>query len=218
MITLSVILRFVPFNLYISALAAGVPGVDPATLIAMRMKRIPQDKIVMPLIFTNKAGVRVTVNQLETHYLARGNVHQLAMALIFAKRAGIPLEFEKAAAIDLSGANVLEAVQMAVNPKVVELPPMKVVTKDGLETETYVKVTLRSNIDNFVGANESTLTTKLSRDLSIAIASADGYQTLADDPSKITHSIVTSGYDETGAFEIVSIDVNGIMPLHSVKQ
>src|SRR6185503_6171795 len=106
-------------------LAAGVPGVNPLSLIGMRLKRVPQDRVVLPLIAAVKAGVPVTVNQLETHYMAGGNVDRVVNALISAHRAQIPLSFEKAAAIDLAGRNVLEAVQMSVNPKVLETPVVK---------------------------------------------------------------------------------------------
>ena len=121
-VVLSLILRYVPLGLMITANSAGVSGVGPGSLIGMRLRRVPQDRIVLPLIAAVKAGVPVSLNQLETHYLAGGNVDRVVQALISAHRAQIPLPFERAAAIDLAGRNVLEAVQMSVNPKVIETP------------------------------------------------------------------------------------------------
>jgi uncharacterized protein YqfA (UPF0365 family) len=215
LIAFSIVVRFVPIGLYITAQAAGVPGIDIATLIGMRLRKTPHERIILPLIAANKAGVDVTVNQLETHYMAKGNVDRIVNALISAKRAGIPLTFAQAAAIDLAGRNVLEAVQMSVHPKVVELPPLKVVTKDGVETETYVKVTVRSRIDRFVNSDEAALITAVSRELSIAIATADSYKAFADDPQTITQLVIDKEVDREMAYEIVAIDINGVMPFHA---
>src|SRR5215211_5756227 len=132
-ILFAVFMQFFPVGLWITALAAGVPGVNPFSLIGMRLRKVPQDKVVLPLIAAVKAGLDINVNQLETHYLAGGSVERVVQALISAFRAQIPLSFEKAAAIDLAGRNPLEAVQMSVIPKVIETPVVAGVAKSGVE-------------------------------------------------------------------------------------
>ena len=152
-----VFLHFVPIGLWISAIAANVP-VNIITLIGMRMRRVPPGKIVMPLIKANKAGLDVQVNQLEAHYLAGGNVDKVVDALIAAHRAQIPLPFERSAAIDLAGRDVLDAVQMSVNPKVIETPIVSAVAMNGIELKIKARVTVRANIDRLVGgAGEPTI-------------------------------------------------------------
>ena len=149
--------NFVPLGLWISAIAAGV-NVGIFNLIGMRLRRVPASQIVLPLIKANKAGMDVNVNQLEAHYLAGGNVDRVIDALIAAHRAQIPLTFERSCAIDLAGRNVLEAVQMSVNPEVIETPVVSAVAKNGIELKVKARVTVRANIDRLVGgAGEATL-------------------------------------------------------------
>ena len=150
-------LHFVPLGLWISAMAAGV-NVHIFTLVGMRLRRVIPSKIILPLVKANKAGLDVNVDQLEAHYLAGGDVDRVVDALIAAERAAIPLTFERAAAIDLAGRDVLEAVQMSVNPKVIETPLISAVAKNGIELKVRARVTVRANIDRLVGgAGESTI-------------------------------------------------------------
>lgn len=154
---IAVFLNFVPLALWISAIAAGV-NVGIFNLVGMRFRRVPASQIVLPLIKANKAGLDVNVNQLEAHYLAGGNVDRVIDALIAAHRAQIPLSFERSCAIDLAGRNVLEAVQMSVNPEVIETPVVSAVAKDGIELKVKARVTVRANIDRLVGgAGEATI-------------------------------------------------------------
>ena len=154
---IAIFLNFVPLGLWISAIAAGV-NVGIFNLIGMRLRRVPASQIVLPLIKANKAGLDVNVNQLEAHYLAGGNVDRVIDALIAAHRAQIELSFERGCAIDLAGRNVLEAVQMSVNPEVIETPVVSAVAKDGIELKVKARVTVRANIDRLVGgAGEATI-------------------------------------------------------------
>ncbi len=154
---ISLFFRFVPVMLWISAFASGV-RVGLFTLVGMRFRRIVPARIINPLIKAVKAGLDVDINQLETHYLAGGNVDRVVDALIAAQRADIDLGFEKAAAIDLAGRDVLEAVQMSVNPRVIETPVVSAVAKDGIEVRVMARVTVRANIERLVGgAGEETL-------------------------------------------------------------
>jgi uncharacterized protein YqfA (UPF0365 family) len=211
-IVFSVLVRFVPFGLYFTAIAAGVSGVNPGSLIGMRLRRVPQDRVVLPLIAAVKAGIPVTVNQLETHYLAGGNVDRVVNALISAHRAQIPLSFEKAAAIDLAGRNVLEAVQMSVNPKVIETPTVKGVAKNGVEMQAFARVTVRANIDQFVGgAGEATVLARVGEGIVTTIGSADTHKDVMEKPDSISKVVLAKGLDAGTAFEILSIDIADVM-------
>lgn len=152
-IVLSVFFSFFPVMLWISALASGV-RIGIITLVAMRLRRVTPSRIVNPLIKATKAGLGLNINQLESHFLAGGNVDRVINALIAAQRANIPLEFERAAAIDLAGRDVLQAVQMSVNPRVIETPTVAAVAKDGIEVKVKARVTVRANIDRLVGVPE----------------------------------------------------------------
>lgn len=156
-IALAVLFTFVPVMLWISALAAGV-RVGIFTLVGMRLRRVIPNRVVNPLIKAVKAGLDLSTNQLESHYLAGGNVDRVVNALIAAHRANIELSFERAAAIDLAGRDVLEAVQMSVNPKVIETPFIAGVALDGIEVKAKARITVRANIDRLVGgAGEETI-------------------------------------------------------------
>ncbi len=140
-------------------------------MIGMRLRRVPASQIVLPLIKANKAGMNVNVNQLEAHYLAGGNVDRVIDALIAAHRAQIPLTFERSCAIDLAGRNVLEAVQMSVNPEVIETPVVSAVAKNGIELKVKARVTVRANIDRLVGgAGEATIIARVGEGLAMAVA------------------------------------------------
>lgn len=203
----SVFLHFVPIGLWISALAADV-HVGIFTLVGMRMRRVPPSKIIMPLIKANKAGLSVTVNQLEAHYLAGGNVDKVVDALIASQRAEIGLPFERAAAIDLAGRDVLEAVQMSVNPKVIETPVVSAVAKNGIELRIKARVTVRANIDRLVGgAGEPTVIARVGEGIVTTVGSAEKHTDVLESPDEISKVVLGKGLDAGTAFEILSIDI-----------
>ncbi len=202
-----VLFSFIPVGLWISALAAGVK-VGIITLVGMRLRRVPPATIVNALIKADKAGINVTVDQLEAHYLAGGNVDRVVDALIAAERANIPLIFERAAAIDLAGRNVLEAVQMSVNPKVIETPVISAVAKDGIELKAVARVTVRANIDRLVGgAGEETVIARVGEGVVTSVGSADSHKMVLENPDSISKTVLSKGLDAGTAFEILSIDI-----------
>ncbi len=202
-----IILSFIPIGLWISALAAGVK-VGIVDLIGMRLRRVSPVKIVNPLIKAEKAGLNVKVSQLEAHYLAGGNVDRVVNALIAAERANIPLLFERAAAIDLAGRNVLEAVQMSVNPKVIETPIVAAVAKDGIEVRAKARVTVRANIDRLVGgAGEETIIARVGEGIVTTVGSSETHKAVLENPDRISQTVLSKGLDAGTAFEILSIDI-----------
>lgn len=203
----AVFLNFVPLGLWISAIAAGV-NVGIFNLIGMRLRRVPASKIVLPLIKANKAGIDVNVNQLEAHYLAGGNVDRVIDALIAAHRAQIPLSFERSCAIDLAGRNVLEAVQMSVNPEVIETPVVSAVAKDGIELKVKARVTVRANIDRLVGgAGEATIIARVGEGIVTNVGSSLDHSKVLENPDYISKTVLEKGLDAGTAFEILSIDI-----------
>lgn len=208
----SLVVRFLPIGLLITAISAGVSGVSMGSLIGMRLRRVPQDRVVLPLIAAVKAGVLVNANQLETHFLAGGNVDRVVQALISAHRAQIPLPFERAAAIDLAGRNVLEAVQMSVNPKVIETPNVAGVAKNGVEMKAFARVTVRANIDQFVGgAGEQTVLARVGEGIVTTIGSAATHLEVMEKPDAISKTVLAKGLDAGTAFEILSIDIADVV-------
>ena len=206
-IGVAVIFSFIPIGLWISALAAGV-RVGIFTLIGMRLRRVPPAQIVIPLIKADKAGLTITVNQLEAHYLAGGNVDRVVNALIAAERAAIPLPFERAAAIDLAGRDVFLAVQMSVNPKVLETPLVSAVAKDGIEVKVIARVTVRANIDRLVGgAGEETVLARVGEGVVTTVGSSESYKKVLENPDLISRTVLSKGLDAGTAFEILSIDI-----------
>ncbi|MBQ3179735.1 MAG: flotillin-like protein FloA [Firmicutes bacterium] len=206
-IALFIILGFVPIGLWISALAAGVK-VGIVDLIGMRLRRVSPAKIVNPLIKAEKAGLDVKVTQLEAHYLAGGNVDRVVNALIAAERANISLGFERAAAIDLAGRDVLQAVQMSVNPKVIETPVVAAMAKDGIEVRSKARVTVRANIDRLVGgAGEETIIARVGEGIVTTVGSSDSHKAVLENPDMISKTVLAKGLDTGTAFEILSIDV-----------
>ncbi len=200
-------LHFVPIGLWISAIAANVP-VGIFTLVGMRMRRVSPQRIVLPLIKANKAGLDVSVNQLEAHYLAGGNVDKVVDALIAAHRAQIPLPFERSAAIDLAGRDVLEAVQMSVNPKVIETPIVSAVAKNGIELKIKARVTVRANIDRLVGgAGEPTIIARVGEGIVTTVGSSESHSDVLANPDDISKTVLGKGLDAGTAFEILSIDI-----------
>lgn len=209
-IALSIILTFIPIGLWISALAAGVK-IGIFTLIGMRLRRVVPSRIVNPLIKATKGGLSVSVDKLEAHHLAGGNVDRVINALIAAQGANIPLEFERAAAIDLAGRDVLQAVQMSVNPKVLETPKVAAVAKDGIEVIAKARVTVRANIDRLVGgAGEETILARVGEGIVTTVGSASSHKEVLENPDRISQTILGKSLHSGTAFEILSIDIADI--------
>ena len=207
---LVILFHFVPMGLWISALAANV-HVGIFTLIGMRLRRVVPARIVNPLIKAVKAGIMSPINKLEAHYLAGGNVDRVVNSLIAAQRADIPLEFERACAIDLAGRDVLEAVQMSVNPKVIETPVVAAIAKDGIELKAKAKVTVRANIDRLVGgAGEQTVIARVGEGVVTTIGSAEDHKSVLENPDMISKTVLSKGLEAGTAFEILSIDIADI--------
>lgn len=206
-IVLAILFTFVPVRLWISALASGVK-VGIFTLIGMRLRRISPARIINPLIKASKAGLDITINQLETHYLAGGNVDRVVDALVAAQRADIDLPFMRAAAIDLAGRDVLQAVQMSVNPRVIETPKVSAVAKDGIEVIVRARVTVRANIDRLVGgAGEETIIARVGEGIVTTNGSAESHKVVLENPDLISNTVLQKGLDSGTAFEILSIDI-----------
>ncbi|MEK3797816.1 flotillin-like protein FloA [Peribacillus sp. FSL H8-0477] len=206
-IVLAVLFTFVPVALWISALAAGVK-VSIFTLIGMRLRRVIPSRVVNPLIKSHKAGLNVSTNQLESHYLAGGNVDRVVNALIAAERANIDLPFERGAAIDLAGRDVLEAVQMSVNPKVIETPYIAGVAINGIEVKAKARITVRANIERLVGgAGEDTIIARVGEGIVSTIGSAKRHTDVLENPDMISQTVLGKGLDAGTAFEILSIDI-----------
>lgn len=206
-IFLVVFFNFIPVGLWISAWAAGV-RVGILTLIGMRLRRVPPARIVMPLIKAMKAGLHVTIDKLEAHYLAGGNVDRVVDALIAAHRAQIELDFERAAAIDLAGRNVLEAVQMSVNPRVIATPVIAAVAQNGIELKVMARVTVRANIDRLVGgAGEETIVARVGEGIVTTVGSSTSHEAVLENPDRISATVLSKGLDAGTAFEILSIDI-----------
>lgn len=198
---------FVPVGLWITAYFSGVK-IGISTLIGMRLRRVVPSRIVNPLIKATKAGLSIGVDKLEAHYLAGGNVNTLVDALIAAQRAEIPLEFERAAAIDLAGRNVLEAVQVSVNPKVIETPQISAVAKDGIEMIVKARVTVRANIERLVGgAGEETIIARVGEGIVTTVGSSNTHKDVLENPDSISKTVLDKGLDSGTAFEILSIDI-----------
>lgn len=206
-IIVSLFLHFVPLGLWISAMAAGV-SVGIVNLIGMRLRRVIPSKIILPLVKANKAGLDVNVNQLEAHYLAGGDVDRVVDALIAAHRATMSLTFERACAIDLAGRDVLEAVQMSVNPKVIETPFISAVAQNGIELKVRARVTVRANIDRLVGgAGEATVIARVGEGIVTSVGSARDHSQVLENPDEISKTVLSKGLDAGTAFEILSIDI-----------
>jgi uncharacterized protein YqfA (UPF0365 family) len=204
---LSLFLRFVPVGLWITAYFSGVK-VGIGTLIGMRLRRVNPSKIIQPLIKATKAGLVLSTNELEAHYLAGGNVNRVIDALIASQRADIDLVFEKAAAIDLAGRDVFEAVQVSVNPKVIETPKIAAVAKNGIEIIVKAKVTVRANIERLVGgAGEDTIIARVGEGIVTTVGSSEQHATVLENPDSISKTVLSKGLDSGTAFEILSIDI-----------
>jgi uncharacterized protein YqfA (UPF0365 family) len=207
---LAVFFSVVPIRLWIAAIASNAK-VGIVTLIGMKLRRVKPSNIVLPLIRATKAGLDVSINQLESHYLSGGKVERVVDALIAAHRAKLELSFERAAAIDLAGRDVLEAVRMSVKPKIIETPPVVAVAKDGIEVKAIARVTVRANLDRLVGgAGEETVIARVGEGIVTTVGSAESHKEVLENPDSISERVLSKGLDSGTAFEILSIDIADI--------
>ena len=205
---LIMVLYLVPVRLWITAIFSGVRLKLFRDLVGMRLRRVPPDRIVKPLITAHKAGIGVQTPKLEAHYLAGGNVQQVVNALISADKADIDLNFERATAIDLAGRDVFEAVQVSVNPKVIETPPISAIAKDGIQLRAIARVTVRANIERLVGgAGEETIIARVGEGIVSTIGSSSSHAAVLENPDIISKTVLAKGLDSGTAFEILSIDI-----------
>jgi len=207
-IGLVIIFRFIPVGLWVQAITSGV-RVSFLTLFGMRFRKVNPSDIVLPLINAHKAGLeQVTLNELESHFLSGGNVSRVVNALISADKAGIPLPFKQAAAIDLAGRDVFEAVQVSVNPKVITTPKVAAMAKNGIQLLAIARVTVRANINRLVGgAGEETILARVGEGIVSAIGSAETHKAVLENPDMISKTVLAKGLDAGTAFEILSIDI-----------
>jgi uncharacterized protein YqfA (UPF0365 family) len=204
---IGLLLNFIPVRLWVAALAAGV-RIGLGTLVGMRLRKVRPGAVVDPLIAATKAGLDLGVGDLEAHYLAGGNVDRVVRALISADKAGIELSFQKAAAIDLAGRDVQEAVQVSVNPKVIQTPRVAAMAKDGIQLVALARVTVRANIDRLVGgAGEETILARVGEGIVSTIGSSASHKAVLENPDNISKTVLAKGLDSGTAFEILSIDI-----------
>ncbi|NLL27352.1 MAG: flotillin-like protein FloA [Bacteroidales bacterium] len=210
LIALWLLFYLIPVGLWFNALLSGVK-VSLIQLILMRWRKVPPAIIVNALITSFKAGIPLNRNELEAHYLAGGRVKNVVNALISADKANIPLDFKSATAIDLAGRDVFEAVQMSVNPKVINTPPVTAVAKDGIQLIAKARVTVRANIRQLVGgAGEETVLARVGEGIVTSIGSSYNHKEVLENPDKISKVVLQRGLDAGTAFEILSIDIADI--------
>lgn len=199
--------HFIPIGLWVTAFASRV-RVSFFTLFGMRFRKVDPKRIVMPLIAASKAGLNLDINELESLYLAKGNVDRVVDALISADKAGIGLDFKQASAIDLAGRDVFEAVQVSVNPKVIQTPKVAAMAKDGIQLLALARVTVRANITRLVGgAGEETILARVGEGIVSTIGSAESHKKVLENPDMISKTVLAKGLDSGTAFEILSIDI-----------
>ena len=209
-IAIWVVFYFIPVGLWFSALVSGV-RINLLQLFLMRWRRVPPSVIVSSMIEGTKAGLKLDANELEAHYLAGGNVTNVVHALVSAQKANINLDFKMATAIDLAGRDVFEAVQMSVNPKVINTPPVAAVAKDGIQLIAKARVTVRANIKQLVGgAGEETVLARVGEGIVSSIGSAISHKVVLENPDSISRVVLEKGLDAGTAFEILSIDIADI--------
>lgn len=209
-VLLIVLLWFFPVTLWFQALISGV-RISLIQLVLMRWRKVPPGTIVMAMVTGTKAGLKLDANALEAHYLAKGNVPNVVNALISADKANINLDFKMAAAIDLAGRDVFEAVQMSVNPKVINTPPVTAVAKDGIQLIAKARVTVRANIKQLVGgAGEETVLARVGEGIVSSIGSSESHKQVLENPDSISKVVLSKGLDAGTAFEILSIDIADI--------
>lgn len=207
---IAIFVSIIPVRLWIAAIASNVK-ISLFTLIGMKLRRVRPNRIVLPLIRATKAGLRLSVNQLESHLLAGGNVDRVVDALIAAHRAEMALSFERGAAIDLAGRDVLQAVKMSVKPIIIETPPVVAVAKDGIEVKAIARVTVRANLERLVGgAGEETVIARVGEGIVTTVGSARSHKEVLENPDSISERVLGKGLDAGTAFEILSIDIADI--------
>ena len=206
-IVIGTIASFIPVRLFIEARFSGVP-LGLGSLIGMRLRKVSPPSVVRPLIAATKAGIDLSTNELEAHYLAGGSVDRVVRALISADKAGIELPFQKAAAIDLAGRDVHEAVQVSVNPKVIQTPKVAAMAKDGIQLIALARVTVRANINRLVGgAGEETILARVGEGIVSTIGSSVSHKAVLENPDAISKTVLSKGLDAGTAYEILSIDI-----------
>jgi len=199
---------FIPVGLWITAYFARVKVAVFRDLVRLRLRKVPPAAIVRPKISATKAGLDLGLDRMEAHYLAGGNLNAVVLALISADKANIPLSFERAAGIDLAGRDVLEAVKMSVNPKVISTPMVSAVAKDGIQLKATARVTVRANIDRLVGgAGEETIIARVGEGIVTTIGSANSHKEVLENPDRISRTVLEKGLDSGTAYEILSIDI-----------
>ena len=209
-VLLMLIFYFIPMGLWFSALVSGV-RISLLQLVLMRSRKVPPSTIVSAMIEGTKAGLKINANELEAHYLAGGNVTNVVHALVSAQKANINLDFQMATAIDLAGRDVFEAVQMSVNPKVINTPPVSAVAKDGIQLIAKARVTVRANIKQLVGgAGEETVLARVGEGIVSSIGSSETHKVVLENPDLISRAVLMKGLDAGTAFEILSIDIADI--------
>ena len=207
---LIIFLWFFPVTLWFQALISGV-RISLIQLVLMRWRGVSPTTIVMAMVTGTKAGLKLYANELEAHYLAKGNVTKVVMALISANKANISLDFKMASALDLAGRDVLEAVQMSVNPKVINTPPVTAVAKDGIQLIAKARVTVRANIKQLVGgAGEETILARVGEGIVSSIGSSESHKSVLENPDSISKLVLNKGLDAGTAYEILSIDIADI--------
>lgn len=199
-----------PINLWFTAQLSGV-RINLLNLVLMRLRKVSPSLVVNAMITSTKAGLDLTTNEIETHYLAGGNVNRVIKALISADKANIPLGFKLATAIDLAGRDVFDAVQISVNPRVINTPPVAAVAKDGIQLIAKARVTVRANINQLVGgAGEETILARVGEGIVTTIGSSDTHKLVLENPDRISKTVLGKGLDSGTAFEILSIDIADI--------
>ena len=209
-VLLLLIFYFIPMGLWFSALVSGV-RISLLQLVLMRWRKVPPSIIVSAMIEGTKAGLKLNANDMEAHYLAGGNITNVVHALVSAQKANINLDFQMATAIDLAGRDVFEAVQMSVNPKVINTPPVSAVAKDGIQLIAKARVTVRANIKQLVGgAGEETVLARVGEGIVSSIGSSETHKVVLENPDLISRAVLMKGLDAGTAFEILSIDIADI--------
>ncbi len=205
---LIILLSIMRLGLWITALSSGVHVRIFGDLVGMRFRKVPADVIVRAKITATKAGIPVEIPLLEAHYMAGGNVPRVINALISAHKANIDLDFDRAAAIDLAGRDVLEAVKLSVNPKVIETPPVAAVAKNGIQVTAVARVTIRANLERLVGgAGEATILARVGEGIVTTIGSSQSHKEVLESPDNISKTVLNKGLDSGTAYEILSIDI-----------
>ncbi len=209
-IVLGYLVKLFPFMTYINCMSANVPC-SPIQLIAMQLRNVPTDFIIQAYVQARKAGLPIQLDRLEVHFLSGGNISNVVLALISASRSNIDLNFERAAAIDLAGRDVSDAVKMSVQPRVLKTPDIHGIAKDGIELIVRANITVRANLMTMVGgAGEDTILARVCEGIVSAIGSADKHSIVLNKPEMMTKRVIAAGLDAGTAFEIVSLDISDI--------